>query len=500
MNISFENKLASSYREIYHQTRKVQETTESVVPDVNDDIGKIASVQTSVLLKSKDLTGRGVLVSGEAIAALLYITENEKNVSYVRMTKPFSIEYELEAVDADTVAQIKLDIINCEARVLNPRKVSVTFEISGELSCFRQENITVETLLPANTAESVHAKYETAELIYTNAVCEKTFTLSEQFVFPSGKPSPSKLIMQKAEYIINDTQLIGTKLIVKGMTELSVCYLSEDVNYPVRNDYSTAFSQIIELGEEAMENCSVMIELSSLYCDIVSTISGEKALDVEIHAVMQIVCRSRKKLRYISDVYSNLMPGECVVNKHTITSAASNQQLKIIADERISVVDDCSDVLSVFYALSQLNLQPDKISAAVILDVVYRGKSGNISAVRRLINLGAECTRRPDRLIGARLSDVYIRPDGANIDVHMAMDVKYLSLNTAELYRVESVVFNEEECIDLSVYPTVSLVRAENEDIWELAKLYHSSVERICAVNDLTEITPGKLLLIPKSI
>ena len=49
----------------------MQESAESVVPDTDDDIGHIATVQSYVMLKSKDITSRGVLISGEAVASLL---------------------------------------------------------------------------------------------------------------------------------------------------------------------------------------------------------------------------------------------------------------------------------------------------------------------------------------------------------------------------------------------------------------------------------------------
>ena len=71
MEISFENKTVNTYREIYHQTKRTQESAESVVPDTDDDIGRIASVQPAVMLKSKDVTARGVIISGEAT-----VTEN----------------------------------------------------------------------------------------------------------------------------------------------------------------------------------------------------------------------------------------------------------------------------------------------------------------------------------------------------------------------------------------------------------------------------------------
>ena len=172
MEICFENKKVSAFCEVYHQTKRVQESVESVVPDTNDDIGRIVSVQTEVLLKSKDVTSRGVSVSGEAAAVLLYVTEGEDGVSFVRVSRAFNIDYEMTDADADIVSQVSLSIVNSEARILNPRKVSVVFEISGELSCYREESVCIENSLPENESIALHTKYEQREIMLINAVCE----------------------------------------------------------------------------------------------------------------------------------------------------------------------------------------------------------------------------------------------------------------------------------------------------------------------------------------
>ncbi len=108
MEFGFENKVVNIYREVSHQTKRIQETTESVVPDTNDDIGRIASVQTAVLMKSKEVSSRGVTVTGELTAALLYITEGEGGVSFLRLTKSFALEYEVGEITGDELAQVKL--------------------------------------------------------------------------------------------------------------------------------------------------------------------------------------------------------------------------------------------------------------------------------------------------------------------------------------------------------------------------------------------------------
>jgi len=265
MKIGFENKTLSCYKEIYHQTKYIQETCENVVPDTNDDIGKIASVQSCVHLKSKDLTGRGVLISGEAVAAVIYVTENERNVSFVKLSKQFSVEYEISEIEADILPQIKLDVQNTEARIINPRKISVTFEICGDLSCYKSADVSIQTVIDKSVDSKIHAKYETVPMTGVNAVCEKTFTLSEQLIFPGGKPVPAQIAMVKSSFDLNESQNVGSKLIIKGNMNLCVCYLSDEVNYPVKAEFSTPFSQIIDVGVDEVDSYSTIVEISAVY-------------------------------------------------------------------------------------------------------------------------------------------------------------------------------------------------------------------------------------------
>lgn len=500
MELGFKNKMVNTYREISHQTKRIQETAESVVPDTNDDICKIASVQTAVMLKSKDVTSRGVIVTGELVAALIYITEGEKNVSFVRLSKPFTLEYDLGDVEADALAQIKLVIQNIESRVLNPRKVSVTFDVMGEMSCYRQENMIVQTTLPDDAPEGLHARFESVEIVAANAVTEKTFAINEQFVFPSGKPKPSQLIAQNIDFAMGETQLIGSKVIIKGNVNIVASYLSDDVNYPVRTEFSTPFSQIIDTGEESMDSCAAIVTLTSCYCDIVDTINGDKALDAEIHAVLQLVCHTRQSIEYISDVYSNIMPTEYTPQSRQLGAASACQQVKLSADERINVVEDCADVLSVFSSVSQVSVLPDKMSASVTLDIVYRTVSGTLSAVRRLINVESADGVAQSRLTGARLADIYLRPDGASIDTHLSVEISYQTVSGAEIRRIEAVTLDESAPYDFATLPAITLVRVENETIWELAKTYHSGVEQIKELNKAEGDNAVPLMLVPKTI
>ncbi len=500
MEIKFENKLVPSYREVSHQVKRIQESAETVVPDTNDDIGRIASVHTSVMLKSKELTGRGVQVSGEVSAVLLYITESENAVAYIRLSKAFTMEFETGDMEADTIAQINLSVTNAEARVLNPRKVSVTVELAGELSCYRQESAGVEESLPECDCTGVHTKTEKDELTLPNAVCEKTFALNEQFSFPAGKPTPSELVFQNVNFSVDESQHIGSKIIVKGSVNLEICYLSKEVNYPLRTQFSTPFSQIIDTGEEEMDSCTVIIQLTSAYYELIDSINGDKLLDAELHAVAQVVSRKRHAISYISDAYSNRMPASCSTKAFQYTEVSETEKIYLGSDEHISIAEDCGDVLSVFTSVTQAAAMQGKFSAAICLDIIYESKSGTLSSARRIVNVEQDSQGSSVRLLGARISEISVKPEGEALECHLSVELNYQTLNTREISRVTEMELDEEKEYDMSKFPSLFMVKRDGETLWELAKNYHSSVESIESYNAAAESETAGLLLIPREI
>ena len=496
MEIKFHSMETEVFRESCRQTKRVQESAESVVPDTDDDIARIAAVQTWLLLKSKDVSARGVFLSAEACACVLYIAEGLQKVSFVKLCKPFTLEFELPESEQTPEAQVSLSILASEARIVNPRKLSISFDIMGELSCYVREKLACDVEIPEECGQ-LHLRCATAELTLPNAVTEKTFVLNDQFSFPTGKPRPARLVSQKAELLTGDCQLIGKKLVVKGSVELTLCYLSDEVNYPVTAAFSAPFSQIVDIGKENMSLCCTRTEITGLYLDLVDTIQGEKALDMELHALLQLVCCAKQSVRCIADAYCNSMPRINLTQEEELETVGGIQMLRLSADERVSIPEDCADVLSLFPSLSRLTQEQGKLSAAVILDVVYRTQEGELSAVRRSIALTGECDASA-RILSANLCDVILRPDGAFVDVHLTLALSCLGLVKQKLERLCGVELLEEEAGTFDRGSSLTMVRAEGESLWELAKAYRSSEEQIRKANPELEEWSGKMLLIPR--
>lgn len=499
MEIKLESRQAQVWREVFRQTRRIQESTDCVVPDTEEDINRIAAVQTSVFLKSKDLTGTGVQISGEACSSLICIGEGQDSVSVVRVVKPFAVEFEIPDLTAETQAQTALTIQATDARVVNPRKVSVTFEIAVEVGCFTRSAAAVETVLPEAGQAGLYARTEEAELTLPNAVTEKIFAIHEQFKLAEETARPSRLISEKAELSISDCQLIGSKAVIKGTAELAVIYLAEGSACPAKASFSCPFSQIVDIGSEQMAFCTVRPELTAAYYDLTDTIGGDRALDMELHILLELVSYASLPVRYVTDAYSNLMPCEVVREREQYDTAAAVRRRRISDEERLHVMDDCARVLCVCPALIRTALEQGKLSAAVNLDILYETESGQLSSARRAVMLSDE-DAGDERLLSARLSEIQLSADGQFVEVRLTMEAVTVAAAQTELNRVTRVVLDEEKPFDVSAFPTVTMVRAGGQSLWELAKQYHSSEEQIRLMNEEAEDLSGKMLLIARVI
>ena len=499
MEIVFEKKCEVRYRESVRLVKRIQESAESVVPDTEEDIGRIAAVQSSVLLKSKDLSGRGVLVTGEARASVLCIDEGRERISCVRLAKPFSAEFEVAELSGEEQTQISLTVAATDARLLNPRKLSVTFDLAAELSCYVPESVAVETAQPGESCRGLHVRCAETELTLPNAVCEKSFVLNEQFPLPAGTGRPERLVCEQAEIRADDCQLIGSKAVVKGRALIRVAWLGEDGNGPVQASFSAPFSQIIDIGAETMELCTVQPQITGAYYDLIDSISGEKMLDAEIHVLLQLVCRSRIRIRTVADAYSNLTPLDAQTETLHFSSADERRTLRVNAAESVDVMEDCTDVICVFPTLSRCSLEGQKLSAAANLDILYRTAGGELSAVRRTIMLKEDCGGGDARLLTASLAEIDLRPSGGSMETRVTLEAQLLCETDNEISSISGVALDEEQSFDLSRFPSLTMVRREGESLWEIAKRYHSSVEAIEAYAGGETENEG-MLLVPKSV
>ncbi|MDO4983226.1 MAG: DUF3794 domain-containing protein [Eubacteriales bacterium] len=500
MNFCFDNKTVSGCREICRLYESVQTSVETVVPDTADDMRCVVSVQSRVLLKGKTLTSSGVCVAGEICAVCICITEKGE-ISHIKTSKEFEMNFETDAVSDEAQAQIFFTAPLAQGRLINPRKLSMVFETGGVLKVFGGCDTVVDSTLPKDLCcEGLHLKYDETEITAQTFTAEKPFVISEQFPFSGGSPTATELIWEQCDFHVNDVQMIGTKAIVRGSLSLTALYCTAESLYPVSREFSSPFSQIIDSGSEETEFSSAHIETTAVYADIQDTINGEKALNVEIHALIELTGCCRRKVRYVSDLYSNLVCSACVFEKRSNKSFMPVRTNTFVSNEVVKAPDDCEEIVSVISSLSQPQISGMTVSAIETLELIYRDIQGELCTARRSVEIGGSIDEENISILSSALTDRSVRTDGGRAQVHSVLELTYQSAASGEISVVAAAELDDETPFDFSALPTVTLVRAESEDLWEYAKTYHSDVAEIERLNELEGDIRGRLLLIPKTV
>ena len=500
MEINFESTWVKALRETCRQTKRIQVSMESVVPDVSDDIGRVFSVQPQLLLKSKDMTAHSLIVTGEVSAVVLYMNELANAVCDLHLSQSFSLEYELEDAADDMQSCVKLLVGSSEARTINPRKVSVSVEIEGELSVYRETEIKAAAGAPTELPAPIHVRTGQESGILANAVCEKTFVLNEQFSVQSGEPEPQKLLWQDVAFKLTDWQKIGSKILVKGELLVSVLYAAAEAEHPVRADFSAPFSQLIEVGKEQTDLCLIEIETTALYFNILDAIGGEKTIDAEVHALLQIVSCRRQEFTLITDAYSSRYPSALTYEDTELDASREERSLRLEKEDRIELPDNCAEVVNVLVSTGLPLVEVETIDVTAAVDVLFRSTDDTLSCVKRSLTLSGKQPAGELTTGGVHITERSFRMEEKTLAIRLCAELSADLRMKKQLENAVSMSLEEENPIDLKSYPALTAVRVDQESLWELAKKYHSSVESIEALNETEEALQGRILLIPKTL
>ncbi len=491
MELPFEEKCCDVWRERLCKTERLRVDLEGVVPDVNEDVGRIACVRCNVLLKSKEITESGLRVGGELECLFLCITENADAVQTVTLRKEFETEIDAEGAKLGE-AQASLRLLRTEARVLNPRKLSCSAELTCTVTGWCREQ-QILSLLPKEGDESLLCGLAVSrEMQLTTVITEKSFALSESFPLPEDRAAVLRVLGGEVSLHLQEHSRIGSRLIVKGTAEIQVLFEAEGKNYPVRQHFSTPISQILDVGNENTGCCTLQGETTSVFFDLTDSIGGGKTLAAEIHAVLQLAGRRNEILSCLKDAYSNLMPLHQSMETVTIPRCGEMTRSAARASELLAVAEDCADILSILPSVSM-----DGTAPRAELDILYRSRMGDIAAVRRQIPLKGEPVPDGARIQDISLSHCDLRPEGEGIQCDLAASILWQEISENEETVVSAVTLEEDQPYDPAAFPAVTLVRVEDESLWELAREYHSRIDAITAVNGSGE-TNGRMLLIPR--
>lgn len=471
---------------------------EYVVPDAMPDVGAITEAEAVLTLRSKDTVTNGMQLSAVLTVTVVYTPEEGGALRSLELTLPADIRADAPGVDETCSAVVRLRARSVEARAINSRKIAVRGDVEADLRCYRRGVTEIAAGLAAEDAPA-HILAGAAEVVEVTDVREKTFAVTDEYAFPAECAGTEEILTRRVEAITEDVQYVSGKAVFHGRIRSELLFSDPMSGAVSVGRYETEFSQIMEVGDAGMETLpEITLFFTGVYFDLPERDRESGRIAAELHLGAQCICREKKEIHYIADIYSNrteLVPAtETLRCVREIRPASVRQTVA----GRAEPITGEAEILRTAASVGGITLEDGTVKTTVNIRVLYRRTDGQYDCAR--CRLAADFTM-PELKEEAKLenitvtvSDVYSVGSGGDVRAVLQMDASVIEPGT--LVCVSAVDEDAAAWEARERTPSLTLLRVPAQaDLWPIARQYHSTVEAIEAVN------AGRkegLLLVPK--
>ena len=489
MNAVLHENPISCYEVVYKDTKLLDLSGDSVVPDKMPDIGVLCDTKAEALLQSKDILNGAVSVQGELRVSVSYIPDGKSGMCGLMLNIPWSAEFQGDTIPqgAFPIVEIRLDRV--ETRMLNPRKILFKGKLLVSLRIFdKQEHRLCDEIEGDGI---IQGRVEEGEYSIVSTVCERTFAATDEYPVPPALVG-GEIIGKSVRFRVDDIKTLTNKLIVKGTAESEVL-LAADNGEVEQVFFSTGFSFISETEcERVSDEVVVSIVPTAMFYELNG---AGNMLSVEIHGVCQMVVYEKITMRYISDVFSNFYPCDC-----TYAEMTTLQNRKVtVRREKVGGTINCRSHVAKVSSVSvnhHLEHRQDHRIVRFIVSVCVKYESGQYDWVNSTLEYVLDCAE--NEVLNVRLWDVRTSVLGNEVEYQITFDCESVVEDVSKLCTITGVHFDDQSPIEQD-RPSLIAVHAGGR-LWDLARQYSSTVAQIKTYNQLEseQVPQGTFLLIPR--
>ena len=490
------------YHKVYSQILRREELQDAIIPDRLPDLASVLTVSGCVLIRSKDVSAGRVRLEANVPARLSYYAE-DGSICCLDVNIPFYVSAEDPAIPDGGNCVAGLHLAELDAKVLNPRKVSVHASVSVTLECY-QAGETEFLSAPEEGACPIHAQERSAEITVVQAMTEKTFVLTDEVILPAGKTAMEELLGYDVVLTVEDRKSLGSKLLLKGSAKSRILYRGPEMEVDTA-EFSTAFSQMVDLDcGESEPFMEVQMLVSGLYYDIAPGYDG-RTVKMELHAAAQVRMLCNMPVRYLADAYRNSY--ELALRRENREIICCRQETGLHGTLRLQMElpQEICELGSCAAQVTDVSAEGGDTAVQVALQLLCRGTDGRFLTLTRegKLMLHGEFAENERLLIGAAtVEDASAALDSGCAEIRVDVELTGISAAYGALECISGIEYDENAARDLSGEPSVVIMRVRNsDDLWRIARENCSTVEAIEQANDLdwSGSTWEKLVLIPRA-
>ncbi|MBU5449707.1 SPOCS domain-containing protein [Acetivibrio sp. MSJd-27] len=487
-----------------------------IVPDSKPDIGSVLKTDTYADITSCEVMQDRAVVNGVLKLNILYISAEEESpsVKSIETSQNFSHVMELKGLRQNMDLALDASVSSSSTNVINSRKINFASTIS--LDACVQDQSEMEFVCEM---EDENIQTLSKELKTYKTVCEgqNEIVLREDLEVPMGKPSISDILKVDVKLANKEVKPINNKIVVKGELSVATLYNGdiEDTGLQYM-EHEIPFTEILDV-EGMQENCECDTDfvVADLQYFAQEDEEGQKR-QLCLETKLKLSTKSYENVTFhaIVDAYSTKYEMEIEKTDYSIDEIVGdiNTQLLNKSDVHFDDIPSISKIYSFnanpkIDAISVTNGNI-RIEGTVQTDILYTSANAekpiySVSKEVPFVNnlpcddakAGTECEAKIDLIhSGYNITSDY------DIELRTTLGFRARLKNTSKNNLIKSVSIDEEKALVKKRPSIVIYFCSENENLWDIAKKYKTTVGDIIEANGLSgdkAVVSGIQLLIP---
>ena len=480
-----------------------------VLPDYYPDVCKLMKCFILPSVTSESISDNRLSYELSAEIRILYCSENSHILQCVTQTLHFSRTAELPAGEQLSVEIFPvLDYVNC--RAVSKRRLDVRGAMTVKI---RTSRIRRQEALSSISGKNIQFRKKTFQYESNRLHTVNHVLLSEELELGSQKPPLLHIVRCEALPADQSQKFISGRLTAQGNLQIHILYACEKDNDSCLEpmSFKIPYSQMIELdGIEEQDNCEILCTVVS--CDLkpVTDENGDISL-LRCEAELKLDCTAVRMTSdsLICDAFSTEHP--CEVQKTSLITCSSPVPFsEMLLHTAKLTCEDC-ELDCVYDAWCEIrslmtNIENSELCVSGMLNhyVLVR----EVSGMPRLLEKEEPFEYRfpiqnlsvPDRIQLRAFTENCSYTLSGSSEVSLKTEIRMMGTVThcTETEVLSDIIVQEEENFQEHYALKLYFGKAQ-EEIWEIAKRCHTSVEAILEENDLAQeqLTGNAMLLIP---
>ena len=491
---------------IFKASGEVEVKTAIPIP-VGRQMSRVLKCSLKASVTSAPISDKTVTVEGPVTLSVICI-DNENRLFSLGKTLSFSRSFEADIplVGGEATACIEEEKLAANSEEGGKLVLCGSFSLSVSLKKPIQQEVICD-IDGKNLEQRIRASGITSPI----GRGEKNLIAEEEISVGSSQPSVDCIIRSHADSVIEETGIVGNKVMIKGIFKIYVLYLPEEGTRPQSFEESYPFSQLIEV-DGITENCRVSAESRVFFCELTPRpdIDGDlRTFTANLKLIVSVKAYCDEELPLVTDAFSTVGGLELTAKEINFSSIKENINERFIARKELEFTDGAiGSVIDMWCenrgSLCRFEEGQFKIAGTILINLLAYDCEGV-----------PNCYERP-------VDFEYIRPISPS-DLSLTADYRCTVINSSYTIigantlsvavepMVEATILeNRKLTLITDALPTAERTPSDSsgiilyfadagEDIWDIAKRYNSSISEIKELNGITEdlLTEPKKFLIP---